>query len=213
MLPTAGKREDDGSAATGSDSDASRGSGGLFGRGDPPGLHLSAHVCLRCLTPCLLLAVRLTKCDAHQIAPAVNCEGCLLRCTDCNKQLRLREFDVRGRGGTGGVAGRYAKCMACTKGARIKERFKALYAAAMLRWDPQANPRKTWDELVADRCLDPASLYKYNWLLNVELGNHMEFVFAELPVVSAVHGRMLPDVKKAWLEEMLALGNVCVRPY
>ena len=150
-------------------------------------------------------AGRLIKCDRHKSAPDPECHGCLLRCVGCNKHLRLIHFDERGSGGTGGVGGRYTKCKTCTKGPLIKERFKVLLAAAVRRSIPNADPQKTWDDLVADGCMEPWRLHEFDWLLECKVGNGLHFEFAELPA------GLGPTDTKAWLEKMLAPSNVCTR--
>lgn len=155
---------------------------------------------------------RLTTCESHQDAPHPHCHGCLLRCVECNMDLRLRHFAVHGRGGTSGVCGRFTKCIACTWGPRIKERFTALNAAAMLHWNPPTRTCKTWDNLVASGCMDPWRLHKFDWLLRVNMSSgSLRFSFDRVPPMMP-ENRYLPECKKAWLEEMLGPGNVCVRP-
>lgn len=138
-----------------------------------------------------------------------------MRCVECNMDLRLRQFARHERGGTSGVCGRYTRCLACTRGPRIKERFAKLYAAAMLQWTPPTRTRKTWDDLVASGCMDPWRLQEFVWLLGFDLSSlvcgSMRFSFARVPPMLS-ENRHIPECKKAWLEEMLAPGNVCVRP-
>ena len=209
--PDADGMSDDDGTGMGSDNDASR---GYISLRDEGVADVGTHVLRRPFhaDAAMCFTGRLTICESHPDAPDPNCHGCLLRCVECNMGLRLRHFAVHGRGGTSGVCGRFEKCLACTRGPRIKERFKAMYAAAMLHWNPPTRTRKTWDDLVASGCMDPWRLHEFDWLLGFDLScDRLRFGFDRVTPMMP-ENRYLPECKKAWLEEMLAPSNVYIRP-